>query len=168
MFLGMNHRTKPYDFKNSNDIIEATVMVTAKYLDMTHYWIALNDVEEAFDESLEYFNPAAWINIGLKGTTNRKDFDKAIKSLRSTSDIFRELMDTTEEKCAEMWQIVFFSSPEAVKKHFFTEIDDYNQEKVNQALEIIFENIFKIEYDGNIENSAYNFAKTLKEILKVI
>jgi hypothetical protein len=166
--LGTQHRSKPYNFKNPDDIIYATVMATAEYLDLANYWMTLYEVDESFDESLEHYDTAAWINIGLKGSTERKDIDRALSSLRKTTSVFRELMDTSEEKCTAMWYIVFFSSSSNVREHFFGQLEDYNEATIKKALEKTIENIFEIEYNGNVETSSRNFAMALKDNLDLI
>jgi hypothetical protein len=85
--------------------------------------MTLYEVDESFDESLEHYDTAAWINIGLKGSTERKDIDRALNSLSKTTSIFRELMDAAKEKCTAMWNIVLFSSPPSVQENFYCSPD---------------------------------------------
>jgi hypothetical protein len=59
----MNYRTKPFDFTNTKDVIEAATYITAEYVDMSCYWGNLSEIASAFDESLEVFDPAAWMGI---------------------------------------------------------------------------------------------------------
>lgn len=164
--LGTRHRVKPYDFNNSNDIIAATIMATAEYADMSNYWSQLYNIDEAFDESLEYYRPAGWINLGLKGTTEDEDIDDAIASLNETLNSFEAIMKKAEQKCIEMWKIVLLKPKDEVLKYFFGEVINFDRKKVEYVLEEqLIEICDSMEYDGVIENSAENFAKILKECL---
>lgn len=54
--LGMDYRTKPFDFTKTTDLIETATMVSAEYFDLAHYWSTLSEIDENFDESLETFS----------------------------------------------------------------------------------------------------------------
>lgn len=165
---GTRHRTKPYDFNNSNDIIAATIMATAEYADMSSYWSQLYNIDEAFDESLEYYRPAGWLNLGLKGTTEDEDIDDAIVSLNETVNCFEKLMNKAEQNCIEMWKIALLKPKDDVLKYFFGEVINVDIKRVEHVLEEqIAEICDSIEYDGVIENSAENFAKVLKEYIVI-
>ena len=166
--LGTNHRTKPYDIKNDDDLIEMTKMITAEYVDMSHYWSELANLEENFDESLEIFNPAGWVNIGLKGSTNDDIIDDAISSLKHTTNLFGNIMDKSEEKCINVWRFILKNPIKKVHKCFFGKIVNYNEEVINNVLseDYIFEVSVKINYDGIVENSVKGFAENLLKALK--
>jgi hypothetical protein len=165
--LGMQHRSDPYDFKKPKDIIQATELATAEYLDMTYYWMTLSNIDELFDESLEHFNTAGWINIGLKGTTGSKKIDSACSSLEKTAGLFHDLMMESEENCAEMWNVVLFGAADEVRQHFFGENINYPEEVIKTALERTFELSTEIEYGYVIEKSAESFVKALKNNLEI-
>ena len=44
-------------------------MVTAEFVDMSNYWSQLMQIDEIFDESLEYYSPAAWIKLVMRCLT---------------------------------------------------------------------------------------------------
>lgn len=165
-FLGTKYRTRPYDMKNTKDIIEATMMATAEFVDFAYYWRTLFSLEEYFDETLEVFHPSAWVNLGLKGTTGRDDLDWATHSLQETVDVFYNLLAGAEEKCAKMWRIVFFHSHHEVKVFFFGVARDYDTETVEQVLtEQLFEVFTGVDYDGVVEHSARMFARELEGMI---
>ena len=159
--FGTRHRYKPYDFKKSKDVVEAATMATAEYLDLFNYWIALNNIDEAFDESLENYNTAAWVKIGLKGATGNRKIDTAQICLQNAESYFLELLNDAEVKCADMWRIVLFDSSDSVKEHFFGKAANYDENNVEQALEEVFKLTEEIEYNGDIETSAKSFAGVL-------
>jgi hypothetical protein len=160
------HRSKPYDLKKAEDIIEATKMATAEFIDITEYWGRLVEVDEAFDESLEYYEPAAWIKIGLKGDTENEEIEAARISLESAISSFRILMDRAEEKCITMWKVVFNCGDDKVINYFFDEVIHVEEGVLEKVFEDdMIELLDNMEYDGVIENSAQRFAAVLKERL---
>lgn len=165
-YLGTSHRTKPYDMKNPSDIIEATVMITAEYADLAHYWSTLSYLEELFDETMEVFHPSTWVNKAKEGRSNREDLVSAAVSLGETTDLFYQLMLLAEESCVRMWRFVFYHGDDRVKAHFFGVVREYNEEEVERVLEGgLFEVFAELEYDGVIENSAQFFAKELESLI---
>lgn len=163
---GMSHRSKPYDLKKTEDIIEAVKMATAEYADMSHYWTSLDSLVSAFDESIEYYEPAAWLKIGLMGDTGDEELEDARVDLDNAADSFRLLMDRAEEKCISMWRIVLTSENDEVKKYFFGDAITVDEELLEEVFENdFFEIIDSINYDGIIEHSASNFAKEFKKTL---
>jgi len=166
--MGTNYRTKPYNIKNTDDLIEMIEMITAEYVDMAHYWSVLVNIDENFDESLEVFNPAAWVNIGLKGTTYSDIIDEAISSLRHTTNLFGDIMDESEKRCIEIWKFILKNPVEKVHKYFFDELVNYSDEIIDRALseDYIFEIFAGINYDGIVENSAKMFSENLVKALK--
>jgi hypothetical protein len=123
-------------------------------------------IEEAFDESLEYFEPAAWIKIGLEGCTEDHHIDDARDSLQDATDNFQTLLDICEGKCLVMWKMVLFNSPEEVIKHFFGEAIEIEESIIDEVFEKrIFDILDNINYDGFMENSVESFAVNLKNAL---
>lgn len=167
MLMGTNHRSKPYDLKKDEDLIEATAMATAEYVDLEHYFGILSNLSEAFDESMEFFYPDEWINIGLKGTMEDEDLSSAVESLSVTEDLFHILVDRAETKCIKLWKLVLLESSDDVIRHFFGETKHFDKETVENVLEDnLFEVLDEMEYDRVIENSVKNFAKALGKILE--
>jgi|SRR5690554_6679814 len=162
--MGTNYRTKPYNIKNSDDLIEMTEMITAEYVDIAHYWSVLVNIDENFDKSLEVFNPAAWVNIGLKGTTYNDIIDEAISSLRNTSNLFSDIMDENEKRCIEIWKFILKNPVEKVHNYFFKKLVDYSDEIIDKTLseDYIFEIFSGINYDGIVENSTKRFSEFSK------
>ena len=163
--LGTKYRTIPYDFKNPNDVVEAIKMLTAEYCDYAYYWSTLNSIEEALDETVEVFSPAAWANIGLKGSTNNKTLDMAIKNLRKTTDLLSELMESAEIKCREVWKIALNYPSDEVITYFFESNKRFDNVLIDKVLDNLFEIFVTIVYDGVIETSAKNFAHEFERIL---
>ncbi len=161
-YLGMSHRTKPYDFNKSEDIIEASSFITAEYIDFAHYWRTLSNIEEDFDESLEYYYPAAWTNMGLENSTNDEVLDEAVLCIRDASEIFYKLMDRAEERCKKIWYYILLNAPEQVKEYFFGDVLSFKKELVEDVLkEELFEIFLQTDYMLSIEEVAKDFAQKL-------
>src|SRR5699024_7930424 len=90
--LGMSHRPKSYDMLNPDDLIELTEQVTAEYMDMRYYWDTISSVNSDFDESLETFYPAKWMNLTLEGNTGDDDINETITALNYAEDSMGKLM----------------------------------------------------------------------------
>jgi len=159
--LGMKHRTRPFDFTKTEDLIEAIEYVTAEYIDMSHYWGTISEVNSQFDESIEYFYPSGWISISQEGTTNDDELDEAREAINCAEDSLRALLDRSEIKCKEIWD------QKAVKQHFFGQDITFEIEKLKEILDDhIFDIGNEIDYDGNIANSTMYFAKNLLNRIK--
>ncbi|MFW6030076.1 MAG: hypothetical protein ACOCRO_07455 [Halanaerobiales bacterium] len=166
--LGMKHRLKPYDFNKKEDLIEACSFITAEYIDFAHYWRTLANVNESFDESLEYFYPAAWAKIGLEGSTNDNDLDEAMVCLRDTTEILGKLMDKAEDRCKNIWTYILFNDSEEVIEYFFKEDFSFNKDIVETVLEEkLFEVFLETDYTLSIEEVTKDFARNLCEQLKI-
>ncbi|MFB6468852.1 hypothetical protein ACE38V_19020 [Cytobacillus sp. Hz8] len=160
--LGTRYLTTPYNLLNPKDLIEAATFITSEYVDMEYYWRSLSDINSRFDESLEVFYPAKWMNLSLKNSTNDEEIDDAIDALNSAEEAMSILMDKAEEKCKWVWELILFLNFSEVKKYFFGENVQFDDQKVNDVLE---ENLSEI-YDGSnykytVEDSAKEFAKHL-------
>lgn len=165
-YLGTSHRTRPYDMKNPDDIIEATIMATAEYVDLAHYWSTLSHIEELFDETMEVFHPSTWVNKAKEGKASREDLIYAAMSLGETTDLFYQLMLLAEKSCTRMWRIIFYHGEDRVKAYFFGEAREYDEEDVERVLEGgLFDVFAELEYDGVIENSAHLFSRKLEAMI---
>ncbi len=155
--LQMNHRIKPYNMNDIADIQEKFKMLVAEYLDYFHYCLEQGDILEHFDESMEYFDPSAWID-GKPSTKNGSNLMlKTYKSIRDASDCLHELSSTKEKECRDLLEAIL-------------KMDDETKIKVlgkaypwdETVLEAIFENTTEIEYQYNIEDSLKLFLKHIE------
>lgn len=160
--LGTNYRTRPFDLLNPSDLIEAAVYITAEYVDMDHYWGNLSQINSDFDESLEVFNPALWSNLTFEGKTNDDEIDEAINFINLAEDAMGTLKDRAEEKCKWIWEIILTSDFKEVKIHFFGKDINFDKNEIKDVFENhFFEVCGEIDYNGNVEHSAEEFAKQL-------
>lgn len=166
--LRTNYRNIPYDFTKPTDIIEATIMITAEFIDMSYYCTQLSDISERLDESLEVFYPAKWMAISLGEDLKDNEMEEALENIRCTENSFYKLMERAEKKCSDIWRIVFIDFNREVRRHFFGE-EEINFERVliedllnNELLEVLD----RMEYQYNTEKAVEDFSKHLLSALK--
>ncbi|HHX11463.1 MAG TPA: hypothetical protein GX731_01475, partial [Clostridiales bacterium] len=56
--FGMEHRHKPMDLNNAEDLCEYLKFKSCAFLDYLNYYGELNNLLERYDESIEYYDPA--------------------------------------------------------------------------------------------------------------
>ncbi len=96
--MGMEHRAKPYDFKNADDLNEAFKFSVCEFLDYKHYWSILSKLDENFDESIEYYDPVNWMNMSIGENVDDKLLIKAIKSISDSEKVFYKLFQKIKRK----------------------------------------------------------------------
>lgn len=160
--LGTRYRTKPYDLLNTKDLIEAATYLTAEYIDMDYYQGTIGEINADFDESLEVFHPASWANLTFEGTTNDDEIDEAIHYINCAENSMKILKDRAEKSCQWIWEIILTSDSQDVKTHFFGQNVTYALKDIQAVFaEDLIEIIEEIDYNGNIEHSALEFARGL-------
>lgn len=164
--MGTRYREVEYDLSNTKDLIEAVEYITAEYMDYTAYWADLSYIVENFDQSLEVFKPQNWIRISKEHSTGNDLIDETIISLGKAEDNMFELKCIAEEKCKEIWKILLLGDDKEAKEYFVGENVKYEEEKVNEAIEAVIENIFDIRHRNVVEEDCENFAKKIKEYLQ--
>lgn len=159
--LGMSHRSKPYDFTNIDDLREAFAMTVAEHIDYLKYSMTILDVEENFDESLEYFDPVTWTSLHDSNVEGDELALNVLFYLREAGNYLSDISDRSEEKCKELLEMILSMSPEireAVlgKKYIFNE----------EAIESVFEDCYEIKDTYNVDKSRDAFIEILDKYLK--
>jgi hypothetical protein len=73
------------------------------------------------------------------------------------------LMEKAEEKCKNIWEIILCNSFDEVKTHFFGENVSFEKDTIDFVLtEMMTEIYCAINYNGNVEHSAEEFARHLR------
>jgi hypothetical protein len=164
--LGMKYRSTPYDFNNPVDIVEAVTQVTAEYADMAHYWAQVSTVDENIDETVEVFNPAAWMKMTLSGHTGDPIIDEALHYVEQAANALAALMDQAEENCRKCWHMVLLIGPAEVRREFFGQDISVDVETVEEVLnDNLFDIFSEMKYDGTVRTSVSEFALVLKRWL---
>jgi hypothetical protein len=159
--LSKDYGTKPNDFIDPDDFIEATIMTIGEYCDMAYYWSTIENIYDDFGESLETFYPK---ESAKYSKTHQQYFDQAGMHLEKASEALNELMNLAEEKCKKMLSIAIFSSSNKVIQYFFEKQISAKEEVIHFVLnEKLIEVFGDIDYNGEVEDSARMFTKALKE-----
>lgn len=160
--MGTEHRTKPYDFKNANDLNEAFKFSVCEFLDYKEYWGRLSDVDENFDESVEYYDPTNWVNMSIGEEIDDKLLKQAINSISKAERAFYKLFQRSEEKCKKIFEIVLKSDEKIQLKilgNFYNYDDSIIEEVFND------DEIFSLEYIYNMEDAYENFIRYINETI---
>lgn len=159
--LGMKHRSKPYNLKNINDLIEATKMITGELLDTWHCYSLINSACEIYDEAMEHYHTAAWHAPASHSDSIYVDAHERIEELDGTMGLI--LMEL-EDECSTLWKAVLNNAD--CSRYFFNEDIDINGKDLDAIFERVYEQLPEMEYNTVIETSTRSFAKILIEMLK--
>ena len=158
--LGMKHRSRPYDLKNLDDLIEAATMISAELLDMWHCYSMVSSANEIYDEAMEHYHTAAWTDPASHRDSIYVDAHEQIEELDGTLGLI--LMEL-EEECNTIWQAVLHNAD--CTRHFFKRDIDIIDRDLEPIMERVFERLSEMEYTSVIETSINSFVKVLDEIL---
>ncbi|MFZ5353949.1 MAG: hypothetical protein ACOZCL_14685 [Bacillota bacterium] len=111
----ISHRTKPFDLNNINDLEELLKYKVCAFLDYKEYEMTIDDVLEHFDESMEYYDTATWLNVSLGTNNPDKLLEKCYNSTRKAADDFYKLTQRAEKECKEVLYIIVDSDEETQK-----------------------------------------------------
>lgn len=160
---GMSHRTKPYDLNNLKDLDELLKFKVCAFLDYQEYELTIDDVLEHFDESMEYYDTATWLNGSIETNNPDKLLEKCYYSIRKAADDFNKLTQRTEKECKEALYTVINGSEEIQKSILgFTVKKGIN---LDEIIENVFDEIADLEYEYNMEKAYENFKTYLREKL---
>jgi len=158
--LGMKHRSKPYDLKNIDDLLEATKMITGELLDTWHCYSLINTACEIYDEALEHYHTAAWMEPASHSDSIYVDAHERIEELDGTMGLI--LMEL-EDECSTLWQAVLQNTD--CTRYFFNKDIDIKGKDLDTIFERVFEQLHDMEYDTVIDTSTKSFAKALDKLL---
>jgi hypothetical protein len=150
--LGMSHRTKPYDMKKAADLKDALLFAVSAYRDYSHYYFSLVDVDEMFDESLEYYDPASWFYSG--NDTEKMDemaFD-AVFALRGAVEAIDKLYERAKEQLVTILKVILFAAP-ATQKEVLARAYNIEPQDVDTKLDDLLEQYVEVDYIYNMEEN---------------
>lgn len=128
--LGMKHRSKSYDLKNIDDLVEATKMITGELLDTWHCYSLINTACEIYDEAMEHYHTAAWTDPDSHSDSIYVDAYERIEELDGTMGLI--LMDL-EDECRTLWEAIL-TNAECSKHYFNKEIYISRKEGLSKLL----------------------------------
>ena len=160
--LGMNHRSKPYDFTNIDDLRETFTKTVAEYIDYNKYSMTILDVDEKFDESLEYFDPVTWTSLHDSNVEGDELAQNVSSYLRKSGNYLRDISKRSEEKCKEILKIILNMTHE-IRVAVLGKKYIYNEE----AIESMFEDCWDINDPYSVDESRDAFIEVLDQYLYV-
>jgi hypothetical protein len=158
--LGMKHRSKPYDLKNMDDLIEATKMITGELLDIWHCYSMINQVGEIYDEAMEHYHTAAWAGAVSYRNIIYVDAQERIDEL---DDMMYSILGEVEDECRILWEAVLNNAD--CSRHFFNKDVDITEKNLDEIFKQVFMQLPEMEYNTSIENSTISFAEALDNLL---
>jgi len=158
---GMSHRTKPFDLNNVKDLDELLKYRVCAFLDYNEYEMTISDLLENFDESMEYYDAATWLDLSMRTNKPDKLLQKCYKSIRKVADDFLELTWRSEKECKEALSMVLSHNEETQKSILGFSLNKID--KLNEILENIFEEIIDLKYEYNMEKAYENFKTFIRE-----
>jgi hypothetical protein len=156
--LGMSHRTKPYNLNNVEDVKTLLKLSVGRYLDYFKYWNDLQEIDELFDESIEYFDTETWVNLSNTSPKGNELILNAISSFDKTIESFRILMESAESECKELIGQALRMEKD-IRKEIFGNILEYDEAIIDE----IFMDIHELEYQYNMEEAFDMFIKYINE-----
>ena len=159
--LGTDHRSKPYDMNKAEDLQHALTMTVAAYRDYTHYSLTLDGLADDFDESVEHFATASWINMTLNPDKVDKQIVKCVTSLNKASGCFRDLADRAKENFVFFLRAVL-ATPPATQKAVLGQAYKIEPEEWSERMEELFEDFIEVEYKPSIPDNWNAFLELLK------
>lgn len=160
---GLNHRSKPFDIKNIDDLNEMLRIKVCELLDYTEYTEILDELLERLDESIEYYDASTWLSFTMDIREPDKLLIKCYESTRKASDNFHKLTKRTSEECLEVLRIVLNSNEEIQKNILGFNI--CNTDNIEEQLMDIFDNIYNVKNAYNMNEAHNNFIEFIKTYL---
>jgi hypothetical protein len=155
-FYGMKHRSTPYDLTNSNDLKQAFLLTVAACMDYRRYWMELTNIEEQFDESIEYYDTATWINMGLSPENADELAFETTGLLRATTDSFYTLMERGERNCAVILKAILSATANA-QKAVWGKSYSIPEGTLDDEIKALFEGLDEVETHYNMEKNRDEF-----------
>jgi len=161
--LGTGHRVKPYDLTNVEDLKQALLVTVAAYRDYVYYRDSLIELSESYDESLEYCDTAAWLDLANapdKADALIADGDAA---LNAASDIFEMLSVRAKKNCATVVKAILAAPPEAQNSVFGCAYN-IKPKAADAKIEELFEMLGEVEYHHAMPENLNTFLELMKEV----
>lgn len=157
---GMKHRSTPYDLTNPADLKQAFRLTVAACMDYRDYRRTMEQVYENFDESIEYYDTASWINMGYDPEKADTLSMEALGALSETSDLFGQLAERADRSCTVILKAILASPPD-VQREVWGRAYSFPPEEVDHRIAGLFEEIDEAE-------THYEMEKNLTEFLSVM
>lgn len=162
MILGEGHRVKPYDLTKTADLKQALQTTVAAFMDYYHYRVSLDDLSENYDESLEYCETAAWLD--LENAPDRVDdlIVEGFSVLAAASDVFEKLTERAKMNCAKVIKAIL-TAPPATQRMVFGREYQIEPQGMDAKIEELFSMIGEVEYHQAMPDNLKTFLSLMEE-----
>jgi len=161
-YLGTEHRTESFDLSKTGDLKQALELAVGAFRDYFHYEITLDELVEHFDESLEHYDTATWVNMSRSPD---KTDSLAVECAARLSDAlggFQELSKRAEEYLSVIMKIIL-TAPNEVQHEILGGAYCISPKEIEERLEDLFTEVCESEYQYAIPDSLNAFLETLRE-----
>ena len=160
-FLGMEHRLDGYDLSDTADLKGALEYAVAAYRDYDHYKSMLGGLIESFDESVEYFDTASWVNMTRAPDSSDSLIMDCVSSLMDAHSSFAELADRAEKHLAVMMKVAV-TAPTAIQLEILGKSFDISPSEIDGWLDGLFMAMSYADYHRSIPENFNEFLTVLE------
>lgn len=159
---GLCHRSTAYDLTNTKDLKEMLKMKVCALMEYTDFENILDDLQERFDESIEYFDTRTWLSYTMNIEKPDDLLLKCNDSIGKANDDLSKLVVRTSEELKNILWLVLGSNAKIQKAVLGFDVEKKDSFEI--IIEEIIENIFEVENSENMNDSFKNFLKYFKDI----
>jgi len=157
--LGTQHRNKPYDFNNKEDLKDLMILLVGKYMDFRKYWSKCDDLYGELDESIELYTPLTWAAMTNSDISGDKIILQTISALGVVESNLSDLYMQTEAELKELIGIIMKKSDE-IQNHIWNGIYHFDE----KAFENLFNKVGEAEYTYSIDESFKLFCSLMNNV----
>jgi hypothetical protein len=163
--LGAGHRVKPYDLTKVSDLNQALQVMVASYRDYRHYENSLRSLEDNYDESLEYCETAAWLDLDEAPEEVDSLIVEGFEVLAAAADVFEKLAGRAKENCVKIIKTVL-TAPPATQNAVFGHAYKIKPQDIDAKIKELFEMLEEAEYHHSMPENLNTFLCVMKDIWK--
>ncbi|MBK5252258.1 MAG: hypothetical protein JJE29_06465 [Peptostreptococcaceae bacterium] len=156
--LGTNHRGKPYDFNNKNDLKEYAILLVGRYMDYHKNWSISDSLFSELDESIELYTPLTWVAMSEEEVSGDEMILETISALGVVENNLYELCMRVEKDLKDLLKIIMQKSDE-IQRFIWNNIYYFDDD----GLEALFNEFTEGPYTYTLEESFELFCNLMKE-----
>lgn len=160
--LGAGHRVKPYDLTSAADLKQALLVTVAAYRDYWNYKNTLIELEENYDESLEYCDTASWLDMGCAPEKADVLTVEGMTVLNAASDVFDKLTERAKRNCVKIVKAVL-SAPPATQKTVFGHEYKIEPQGMDARIDELFDMLDETDYHHSMPENLNAFLEVMNE-----
>lgn len=160
--LGAGHRVKPYDLTKAKDLSDALLATVAAYRDYRHYRGSLASLADNYDESLEYCETTAWLDLSSAPDKVDPLTVEGFAALGAAEDVFEQLTERAKKNCTVIVKAVL-SAPPAIQKTVFGRAYKMAPKDMDEQIAALFEALSETEYHQAMPENLKTFLEVMED-----